>query len=99
MPTSGVWPAPTTFVPPTCAATCKILTAAASCGSTGSQSWPADQHRARGSRLDPFKPVIGALLQEDRGRRYAGRRTIQDIHSVLVNEYGMTGVSYSTLRD
>jgi hypothetical protein len=60
---------------------------------------PRKQHRARGSRLDPFKPVIGALLQEDRGRRYAGRRTIQDIHSVLVNEYGMTGVSYSTLRD
>ncbi|MFI5898529.1 ankyrin repeat domain-containing protein [Actinoplanes sp. NPDC051513] len=60
---------------------------------------PRKQHRARGSRLDPFKPVIDALLQEGRGRRYGGHRTIQDIHSVLVNEYGMTGVSYSTLRD
>jgi hypothetical protein len=60
---------------------------------------PRKQHRARGSRLDRFKPVTDALLQEDRGRRYGGRRTIQDIHSALVKEYGMTGVSYSTLRD
>lgn len=60
---------------------------------------PRKQHRAKRSRLDPFKPVIGALLQEDQGRRYAGRRTIQNIYTLLVDEYGMTGVSYTTLCD
>jgi hypothetical protein len=60
---------------------------------------PRKQQPARGSRLDPFKEVIDAILQADHGSRYAGRLSIQSIYTTLVDEHGMTGVSYSTLRD
>jgi lambda repressor-like predicted transcriptional regulator len=60
---------------------------------------PRKQQQARGSRLDPFKQIIDAILQADRGSRYAGRLSIQSIYATLVDEHGMAGVSYSTLRD
>jgi len=60
---------------------------------------PRKQQPARGSRLDPFKQVIDAILQADDGSRYAGRLSIQSIYTTLVAEHGMIAVSYSTLRD
>lgn len=53
----------------------------------------------RGSRLDPFKDTIDAILKTRHGRHYAGRLSIQSIYDILIHEHGMSGVSYSTLRD
>lgn len=59
--------------------------------------WPAARKTPlRGSRLDPFKSTIDAMLSAPQP---AGKPalTARHIHARLVNEYGMTGVSYSTV--
>jgi hypothetical protein len=48
----------------------------------------------RKSRLDPFKDLIRDMVQAD----HDGRRTVTSIMRTLATDYGMTGISYSTVR-
>lgn len=52
----------------------------------------------RRSRLDPFKPMIDTMLRHDPDDPEPPL-TIKEIYDRLRGENGMTGVSYSTLRD
>jgi transposase len=63
-------------------------------------AWPEPRKRLRprGSRLDPFKPVIDEMLRADldapRKQRHTGRR----VHSRLVREAGADGISYQMVQ-
>jgi len=49
--------------------------------------------------LDPVKPVIDAMLREDLEAPRKQRHTARRVLARLVEEHGVTGVSYSTVRD
>ena len=53
--------------------------------------------RAAASMLDPFKAVVDAWLEEDRGNWHKQRHTAKRIHERLVGECGFEG-SYSTVQ-
>lgn len=63
-------------------------------------AWP--QPRAaypdRGSKLDPFKPVIEEMLVADLDAPRKQRHTATRIFNRLVNEHHLTSVSYDTVR-
>jgi arginine decarboxylase len=52
----------------------------------------------RRSKLDPFKDAIGTMLSAPETAERAPL-TARQVHDRLVSEHGMTGVSYSTVRD
>jgi uncharacterized protein len=49
----------------------------------------------RQSRLDPYKDLIRDMVQSD----HDGRRTVTSIMRTLVTDHGMTGISYSVIRN
>jgi DNA-binding transcriptional regulator YhcF (GntR family) len=49
--------------------------------------------------LDPVKPLIDAMLREDLDAPRKQRHTARRILARLVDEHGVTNVSYSTVRD
>jgi hypothetical protein len=62
--------------------------------------WPAPRKavQLRGSRLDPFKDVIDAMISAPLATGQAPL-TAKLIHARLVSEHGMTRVSYSTVSN
>jgi hypothetical protein len=64
-------------------------------------AWPAERKKypARGSKLDPFKPFIDDVLRSDLDVPRKQRHTIKRIYARLIDEQGMTGIAYQTLRD
>ena len=60
---------------------------------------PRKQLPARKSRLDPFKDAIASMLQQEQDAPPWQRQTVKSIADRLAAEYGMTGVSYATVRD
>lgn len=66
-----------------------------------SGAWPAPRKKMapRGSRLDPFKPMIDEILRADLDAPVKQRHTIRRIFDRLVAECEMEGVSYSTVGD
>lgn len=63
--------------------------------------WPAERktYRKRGSKLDPFKPFIDDVLREDLRAPKKQKHTVKRLFARLVDEHGMDGVSYQTVRD
>ncbi len=53
--------------------------------------------RTEESILDPYKPLIAKMLEEDRRVYHKQRHTAKRIHSRLVDEHGFEG-SYSTVQ-
>ena len=53
--------------------------------------------KGRGSKLDPYKPIIDAWLMEDRKRRRKQRHTAKRIHDRLRAEHGYEG-GYTTVQ-
>jgi uncharacterized protein len=49
----------------------------------------------RQSRLDPYKDLIRDMVQSD----HDGRRTVTSIMRTLAADHGMTGISYSVIRN
>lgn len=64
-------------------------------------AWPAPrkQYPRRGSKLDPFKPVIDAMLRTDLDAPRKQQHTIKRIYSRLIDEHAMTDIAYQTVRD
>jgi hypothetical protein len=52
-----------------------------------------------GSRLDPFKDTINALLQRELDNLDQPARSVKQILDHLVTEHGATGISYSMVRN
>jgi transposase len=52
----------------------------------------------RGSKLDPFKPVIDEILRADLDAPRKQRHTVRRIFHRLLDEHGMDNVSYQVLR-
>lgn len=64
-----------------------------------SSAWPASAaYPDRGSKLDPFKPVIEEMLVADLDAPRKQRHTATRIFNRLVDEHHLTGVSYDTVR-
>jgi transposase len=63
-------------------------------------AWPAARARysPRLSKLDVFKEVIDAILVEDLDAPRKQRHTARRIFARLLDEHGMTGVSYDVVR-
>jgi transposase len=61
--------------------------------------WPAPRRQlpGRGSRLDPFKGTIASMLAAPPAG--TARLTAREIHTRLISDHGMTGVSYSTVSN
>ena len=53
----------------------------------------------RGSKLDPFKPAIDAMLRTDLDAPRKQRHTVKRIYDRLIDEHAMTDVSYRRVRD
>ena len=53
--------------------------------------------KERGSKLDPYKPIIDSWLMEDRKRRRKQRHTAKRIHDRLATEHGYKG-GYSLVQ-
>ncbi|VFA96302.1 hypothetical protein [Nocardia cyriacigeorgica] len=66
-----------------------------------SSVWPAErrQHPKGGSKLDPFKAFIDAVLREDLGSTEEAETYGQAPGCRLSDEHGMDGVSHQTARD
>lgn len=63
-------------------------------------SWPAPRKSyKRGSKLDPFKDTIDAILLSGLDTAERTPPTAKQIFDHLTTDYEMTGVSYSTVRD
>ncbi|MBF6216422.1 IS21 family transposase [Nocardia puris] len=64
-------------------------------------AWPAERKKypPRASKLDPFKPFIDEVLRSDLRAPRKQKHTIKRIYARLIDEHGMDGVSYQTLRD
>ena len=64
-------------------------------------AWPAPrkQYPRRGSKLDPFKPAIDAMLRIDLDAPRKQQHTIKRIYARLIDEHAMTGIAYQTVRD
>lgn len=52
----------------------------------------------RGSKLDPFKPVIDEILRADLDAPRKQRHTVRRIYHRLLDEHGMDNVSYQVVR-
>ncbi|WP_191297566.1 IS21 family transposase [Lentzea cavernae] len=65
-----------------------------------SSAWPQERkiYPPRGSKLDPFKPAIDAMLREDLRAPRKQRHTVKRIFDRLIDEHGMTDVSYGRVR-
>ncbi len=65
-----------------------------------SSAWPAQRKKLppRTSKLDPFKPVVDAILRADLDAPRKQRHTVTRIYARLLDEHAMTGVSYQVLR-
>lgn len=62
--------------------------------------WPAPRKSSnRGSKLDPFKDTIDAVLLSGLDTAERTPPTVKQIFDHLTTEHQMTGVSYSTVRD
>jgi transposase len=63
-------------------------------------AWPPERrsYPRRASKLDPFKPVIDAILREDLRAPRKQRHTVKRIYDRLLDEHGMTDVSYPMVR-
>jgi transposase len=63
-------------------------------------AWPPERkgYPQRSSKLDPFKPVIDAMLREDLRAPRKQRHTVTRIYGRLIDEHGMTDVSYPVVR-
>ncbi|MEF3113775.1 IS21 family transposase [Streptomyces chrestomyceticus] len=59
---------------------------------------PRRQQRRRGSRLDPYKPLIDGFLQADLDAPAKQRHTAQRIFDRLVDEHGADDISYPMVR-
>lgn len=66
-----------------------------------SSAWPQPRKKQppRRSRLDPFKPVIDAMLRADLDAPRKQRHTARRIFDRLVAEQEMEGISYATVSD
>jgi transposase len=65
-----------------------------------SSAWPEQRKQlpARGSKLDPFKPAIDAMLRADLDAPRKQRHTITRIFRRLADEHQMADVSYPVVR-
>lgn len=63
-------------------------------------AWPAQRaaYPSRPSKLDPFKPVIDEILAADLDAPRKQRHTATRMFARLVDEHGMTDVSYPVVR-
>jgi len=63
-------------------------------------AWPPERkgYPQRSSKLDPFTPVIDAMLREDLRAPRKQRHTVTRIYGRLIDEHGMTDVSYPVVR-
>lgn len=63
-------------------------------------AWPAQRatYPTRGSKLDPFKEVIDQILVADLDAPRKRRHTATRIFTRLVDEHGMTDISYPVVR-
>jgi transposase len=63
-------------------------------------AWPEQRKEMtpRGSKLDPFKPVIDEILKADLDAPRKQRHTVTRIWRRLVDEHGMSDVSYPVVR-
>jgi transposase len=50
-------------------------------------------------RLDPAKALIDAMLREDLTAPRKQRHTARRVHARLIDEHGLTEITYSTVRD
>lgn len=59
-------------------------------------AWPAErkEYRPRPSKLEPFKPVIDAILLADLDAPRKQRHTLTRLYQRLIDEHGMSEVSY-----
>ncbi|MGH3429396.1 MAG: IS21 family transposase, partial [Mycobacteriales bacterium] len=64
-------------------------------------AWPRQRkaYPKRGSKLDPFKPLIDEILWADLDAPRKQRHTVKRIYDRLVDEHAMVGVAYQTVRD
>lgn len=64
-------------------------------------SFPEERKKypSRASKLDPFKTVVDEMLRTDLDAPRKQRHTVKRIYARLIDEHGMTDVSYQTLRD
>jgi transposase len=60
---------------------------------------PRKPRRFVAPKLDPAKPLIDAMLESDLDAPRKQRHTAKRVWERLVDEHGMTGLSYSTVRD
>ncbi len=65
-----------------------------------SSAWPEPRKKLppRGSKLDPYKPVIDEILRADLDAPRKQRHTITRIYHRLMDEHQMADVSYPVLR-
>lgn len=63
-------------------------------------AWPSARaaYPDRGSKLDPFKPMIEEMLVADLDAPRKQRHTATRIFDRLITEHDMSGVSYDTVR-
>lgn len=63
-------------------------------------AWPEPRKAMppRGSRLDPFKPVIDEILRADLDAPRKQRHTVTRVYRRLMDEHGMRDVSYDRVR-
>ncbi|MEV6971184.1 hypothetical protein AB0M47_39420 [Hamadaea sp. NPDC051192] len=59
---------------------------------------PRKEMPPRGSKLDPFKPVIDEILRADLDAPRKQRHTVRRIYHRLLDEHGMANVSYQVVR-
>jgi len=64
-------------------------------------AWPAPRKQLpkRASRLDPYKPVIDAILRQDLDAPRKQRYTVKRIFERLLDEHDAAGISYAMVRD
>ncbi|MEV5879654.1 hypothetical protein AB0L75_36655 [Streptomyces sp. NPDC052101] len=59
---------------------------------------PRKKMRPRATRLDPYKPVIDAILKADLTAPRKQRHTVKRIYDRLLDEHDAVGISYQTVR-
>ena len=60
---------------------------------------PRKPRTAQAPKLDPVKPLIDEMLTADLYAPRKQRHTARRIHGRLVDEHGVDGLTYSTVRD
>jgi transposase len=63
-------------------------------------AWPEPRKKLppRPSKLDPYKPIVDAILRADLDAPRKQRHTVKRIFHRLIDEHGMTDVSYPVVR-